>query len=355
MNSEIGEGDAPSAGRIQVWKAGGASDRNPTSTWSEGLARAFVRLDCEAVSPDPFFGAIEQVHASDFTVSRVAAGAHRVVRLAEHARNARADIVFVNLQTSATGFTEQAGRTVRTYPFDVAIADTLRPFVIAHADRFSLICLGLPRARVPESALRAGGVFPSRSPVAREVARLLVAEADLALDSRLAPQTRGLFIERVIGLLAVAASLSEPEPVKASRSSKGDLIEAYARRNFRNPTLGAEGVGRAFGVSGRYVQKAMTERGATFSELIDRIRTRRLRARTAPLRRLRLENCVRSRLFRFVVLQPAFQSAVRRNADRLPASHPRPLTNPTDSFAPVLTPFVRIRASLRRTATMRLR
>ena len=141
------------------WRAG-AQDADPAGAWAEGLANAFVRLDFEGPRGAPFAGVIDQADLGDLKLSRVRASAHGVWRRAEHARSARADLVFVNLQVAGVGVTAQGGRERRTAPFDLAVADTLAPFAIAHREPFELICAGLPRALAPPElmAARAFGV-----------------------------------------------------------------------------------------------------------------------------------------------------------------------------------------------------
>ncbi|MDU6836200.1 MAG: hypothetical protein E6417_39960, partial [Bradyrhizobium sp.] len=88
------------------WRAG-AQDADPAGAWAEGLANAFVRLDFEGPRGAPFAGVIDQADLGDLKLSRVRASAHGVWRRAEHARSARADLVFVNLQVAGVGVTAQ--------------------------------------------------------------------------------------------------------------------------------------------------------------------------------------------------------------------------------------------------------
>jgi AraC-like DNA-binding protein len=260
-------------GVTNTWVAGGARDRNPGATWADGLANAFVRLDFERVSNDPFHGVIDQAETGEATISKVTAAAHRVHRRLEHVRRASGEVVFVNLQLSAVGETSQGGRTFRTAPFDIALADASRPYEIAHKDRFSLFSVGLPAAKVPPALLSHGGICLSRTAWGREIAKLMATQAGLALDIRLAPQARDVFARHFVDLLAIAACLYDGDPSRgAARACKAELFEDYARQNFRNPNLNAASAARAFGVSERSVQKAFAARETTFSEFVNALR-----------------------------------------------------------------------------------
>ncbi|MFN5456529.1 hypothetical protein, partial [Bradyrhizobium sp.] len=190
------------------WRAG-AQDANPAGAWAEGLANAFVRLDFEGPRGAPFAGVIDQADLGDLKLSRVRASAHGVWRRAEHARSARADLVFVNLQVAGVGVTAQGGRERRTAPFDLAVADTLAPFAIAHREPFELICAGLPRALAPAELMARGGVALSRTPAA--------AAARCFLD-----------------LLASAADSLDEAPVRGLTAAH---VRDYIGQNFRDATL----------------------------------------------------------------------------------------------------------------------
>ncbi|MFN5573505.1 MAG: helix-turn-helix domain-containing protein [Bradyrhizobium sp.] len=250
------------------WRAG-AQDANPAGAWAEGLANAFVRLDFEGPRGAPFAGVIDQADLGDLKLSRVRASAHGVWRRAEHARSARADLVFVNLQVAGVGVTAQGGRERRTAPFDLAVADTLAPFAIAHREPFELICAGLPRALAPAELMARGGVALSRTPAAREIARLLLGCAGLALNPVSTPTAAAAAARCFLDLLASAADSLDEAPVRGLTAAH---VRDYIGQNFREATLRAARAARAFGVSERHIQKLLAGGGASFGETLAGLR-----------------------------------------------------------------------------------
>jgi AraC-like DNA-binding protein len=252
----------------QSWRAG-AHDVDPAGTWADGLAHAFVRLDFDAPRGMPFAGVIDQADLGDLKLSRVRASAHGVRRRAEHARSAGADLIFVNLQVAGIGVTSQGGRERRTAPFDLAVADTLAPFAIAHREPFELICAALPRALAPPELMVRGGAALSRTPEAREIAKLLLGCACVALNPASAPAAADAAARCFLDLLTSATGRLEETPV---RGLTGALVRDYIGQNFRDTMLSAARAARAFGVSERHIQKLLASGGASFSETLAGLR-----------------------------------------------------------------------------------
>ena len=252
----------------QTWQAGGLRDADPVSTWADGLASAFVRLDFEGRRGEPFAGAIDQADVGSLKISRVRAAPHGVRRRAEHVRSSATDLVFVNLQVSGVGATVQHNREWRTAPFDLAIADTLVPFGIAHQAPFELICAAIPRASVPSALIDRGGLRLSRSVQGREFAKLMLGYVTLALSPETGAAAANLAARHFLDLLTLATSEVDGSPNTGRSELAACHIRDYIARTFRDPNLNAARAARTFGVSERHVQKLLAGGGETFSELL---------------------------------------------------------------------------------------
>lgn len=253
---------------LQSWRVG-AQDADPGDAWAEGLANAFVRLDFEGPRGAPFAGFIDQAELGGIKLSRVRACAHGVQRRAEHARSAGADLVFVNLQVAGVGVTAQGGRERRTAPFDLAVADTLAPYAIAHRESFELICAGLPRSLVPPELMARGGVALSRTTASREIAKLLLGCACLALNPASTPTAAAAAARCFLDLLTSAAGKLDEAPERGLTDAH---VRDYIGLYFRHASLSAARAARSFGVSERHVQKLLASGGASFGETLAGLR-----------------------------------------------------------------------------------
>jgi AraC family transcriptional activator of tynA and feaB len=254
---------------MRIWNTGETDNPDPFATWVDNLAQAFVRLESETSGEGPFAAAIEQADGGPILISRVSATPNWVHRRRKHIGQANDDVVFVNLQTFGAGLTRQHGRDVRTVPFDIAIADTLHPFDIGHAGRFSLYSITVPRRLMPADLLAQGRLPLSKSDIGRDLARMIANYAALALDPRAHPQANRVFGGHIVDLLQIAVTEMRGADANIGRVRVDfDLITDFIRQNSRDPCLSAAAVARAFAVSERHVHKLFAQSGQKFSDYV---------------------------------------------------------------------------------------
>lgn len=252
---------------MRHWSTAGTSNTDPFGSWRDDLAQAFVRLEPRRLGDMPFAGRIAKAEGGVVQVSRVDASAHAISRRREHIARSGDDVAFVNLQIAGIGVTRQHGREVRTAPFDIALADTAYPFEIAHAGRFALYSITVPRAAVPAGLMRAGHLRLSAGATGRRLAALLGAYADLALDA--AAAVSAPYGRHIVDLLDVA---SRPGEAAMEAGDRAGLLRDYVGRHFRDPALSARSVAAAFGISERYVHKLFAHGDESFSDFMRSIR-----------------------------------------------------------------------------------
>ncbi|WP_227268422.1 AraC family transcriptional regulator [Roseobacter weihaiensis] len=229
------------------WVVHPGSQRDALYRWQEGLARAFVRLDAEAVGVSGVFGGcVDQVRAGDLQVSRVAADAHRVIRRKEHAARARQDMVFANLQVAGRGAVSIGRGQWSVSPMDLCLVPTSDPYQIHHTAPFELISIAIPSRVLPKD-LSLGPIALSNSAVGREIAAVLVGLARLA---RALPENGDSLMMQILSTLQLAASVEE-EQMPNDPSVLRAAVEAHIARRHNDPNLSASPLAAAFGVSER--------------------------------------------------------------------------------------------------------
>ena len=127
----------------------------------------------------------------------------------------------------------------------------------------------LPRALAPPELMVRGGAALSRTPEAREIAKLLLGCACVALNPASAPAAADAAARCFLDLLTSATGRLEETPV---RGLTGALVRDYIGQNFRDTMLSAARAARAFGVSERHIQKLLASGGASFSETLAGLR-----------------------------------------------------------------------------------
>jgi AraC-like DNA-binding protein len=258
---------------VRSWNACDPLNPDPFSTWIDNLAQAFVRLESELLDESPFVGAIQQSETGPIRISRVTASPNSVHRRRKHINEANDDVVFVNLQTFGIGVTRQHGREIRTAPFDIATADTMYPFDIGHASRFSLFSITVPRRDMPIDLLKEGCLHLSQSRIGRDIARMIANYSALTLDPQSNAAAGEIFGKHIIDLLTIAVSERRGWDAAARKVEIDiELLQDFVRQNFRDPCLSAASVAGAFGISERYVHKLFAKAGQTFSEYVCAIR-----------------------------------------------------------------------------------
>lgn len=245
----------------------------PFGSWADDLAQAFVRLEPRRTCDTPFSGRIAKASAGRIDISRVEASGHKVARLAEHIRRSTADICFVNLQIGGFGQTGQAGREHQSRPGDLTVVDTTRPYEIIHADMFSLHSLAIPRDDLPRGLRDRGGLRLSATPDGRRVARLLQGYAEMALAARPDDASVPMLGAHMLDLLAYADGIAGAPPERrVSPDTRRAMIEGFVRRNLTDPSLSAQTVAHAFGISARYLHKLFAGADTTFSGFVNDLR-----------------------------------------------------------------------------------
>ncbi|QPH53687.1 helix-turn-helix domain-containing protein [Pontivivens ytuae] len=236
--------------------------------WQSGLARAFVRLDAEAVgSRDLFGGRIDQVRAGRLRVSRVAADAHRVIRRREHVAQASRDVVFVNLQIAGRGGITLGNTTWDAAPMDISVVPTGEPYAIQHGSAFELISIALPAETLPES-FAPGRLALSAHAAGRELAGMI---ASLARVARTLPDDGKALEAQFLGALQLVAAVNAHRAHEDHTTLRA-AVKAHIARRHGDPSLSAAPIAAAFGLGERQLHALFAGTGRSVGERIEAAR-----------------------------------------------------------------------------------
>lgn len=116
--------------------------------WIDMICNTYVQLECDALRPGPFDGAIESQHIPGLDLSIVASGAQDVLRTHRHIARSADDYFLVSIQTRGRGRLRQDGRAAFLAPGDFALYDSTREYELHFEEDFEQIVLKLPGERL---------------------------------------------------------------------------------------------------------------------------------------------------------------------------------------------------------------
>ena len=242
--------------------------------------RALLRSNCggavEVTAPGAFAGWMGPLSACGFEAASVkiqwgscdlGCFDHRVERSFRDVRCDGADHYLVVFQVAGQSAMTQIDQTAGLSVGDVALIDTARP--VTYLSRFrstQWLTLRLPRKSVRShlGMEPLGGVSKRRTRISR-----LLFDLIRDADEESTPASADPYMQLAVYDL-VGALFAPPDPQPISRAA-GKLITRIAgaiKDGFADPDFGPVEVAAEAGISLRYVQRLLTERGTTCGELI---------------------------------------------------------------------------------------
>jgi len=136
----------------------GLADRDKFDFWHDVVCRTVVDLECRPQGTHPFDASVRGVRFNAFSLSTIAATAHRVSRLPSGISRSDSDALIFNFVVAGRALAEQDGRSVVLGPGDGAVCDAERPYMLRFDDAFKVVTVKLPRAALSHRAARLSAV-----------------------------------------------------------------------------------------------------------------------------------------------------------------------------------------------------
>jgi AraC family transcriptional regulator, positive regulator of tynA and feaB len=216
-----------------------------------GAAAAAIKIQCGVEAVD---------HGSNV---------YRFERTHCHVRRADADWYGVLLQVASRSVVTQNEHTVQLAVGDIGLVDGARPSTRLSENGAQWLSIYLPR----QSLITHLGFEPqvclygySGTHAARLVRRLVLDDVE---DQESVTPASGLYMRLALyDLLGALFAPSDPGPVSSHTDKLFARIRNVIKDRFADPDFGPLEVAVETGISLRYVQKLLTARGCTCSELV---------------------------------------------------------------------------------------
>jgi AraC family transcriptional activator of tynA and feaB len=240
-------------------------------TW-RALLRSNSGRDVEVTTPNDFAGWIRPFNACglEATSAKIRWGSadhHRVERSYRDIRCDGADHYLIMFQVAGQTAITQVGQAAQLAVGGVALVDAARP--VTYLSRFrrpQWLTLRLPR-----KSLRSHLGFEPQGGVARQRTRASRLLFDLIRDADMeaASSSANVYMQfAVYDLVGALFAPSDPRSLPRGSDKLFQRICGVIKDGFSDPDFGPVEVAAEAGVSLRYVQKLLTERGTTCSEFI---------------------------------------------------------------------------------------
>jgi len=246
--------------------------------WSDMVCRSLVEVAARPVSRGEFKGQIEHFTVDELGFSVISAEAQDVRRTGRLIARGREEYALINIQTSGQGTVTQDGRVAVLTPGVSAFLDSTRPYALRFDDAFSQLVVQVPRQVLPRGVLsEATAVELSADGPGRLISDFLVG---MERQHRVDPVAVGMLAPHAIGLVTSALSLAGRTRLttQSSAALTRERVHQFIQRHATDPSLDADGVAAACGISRRTLFRALAEAGeTTFTSLVRQMRVDNMR------------------------------------------------------------------------------
>ncbi len=252
--------------------------------WADTINDTYYPLDLKGLGSDFRHGRLGIFDVGRIRVASVESDAMRCVRRRSHTAQSGSDYYFLPIpHDEMLAVTQRNGAAAELQPGDFSIISTYQTYTYEQPTTNRLISLRIEgsrlRQRIPMIDDLLGQHFSAGLPAVRmfvDMARSFAANAAM-----LKPEEAERMADSLIDLLALSldapqtAGTSNDSSVRAAHRSR--IFNAIERR-FADPQLSSGDIVADLGLSLRYVQKLLAERGETLSDLVRQRRLERARA-----------------------------------------------------------------------------
>lgn len=254
--------------------------RDRLAYWRDAVCDVFVALDTTPLARGVFRGHIETQDAGVTTFSTVDSRPQHVVRSPRQIAKSTEDFFLVSLQLAGEGVVLQDGREARLGPGDLALYDSMRPYILHFDGDFRQLVLQAPRAALRDRLGSADNLTAIRVPGTQGVGRL-VSEAIrgigveiVSLDGPIADRLSENALDLIAtGLGAVVPAAAPAE--SARRTLHVRRIKSYVRARLGDPELSPASIAAAAGVTPRYLHRLFEAEDQSIARWIWSVRLER--------------------------------------------------------------------------------
>lgn len=291
-------------------------DHKRVGAWADTINDTYYPLDLKSLTGDFRRGRLGIFDVGRIRVASVHSDPMLCARRRTHTARSGSDYYFLPIPHDEMLAVNQRNRDpAELLPGDFSIISTYQTYTYAQPTENRLISLriegGRLRERIPMIDDLLGRHFSGRNPAVRMFVDMARSFAGNGAD--LDPAAAERMADSLIDLLALSlditemAHLSNDSSVRAAHRSR---ISNAIERRFAEPNLSPSQIGAELGLSMRYIQKLLAERGETLSDLI---RQRRLECARAHLTDpTRMSQSVAAIGFDVGYMDPAYFSRVFR-------------------------------------------
>lgn len=241
--------------------------------WHETIASAYFPLDLTFRDPAHFSGEITDWHLGGLSLSRLTSESLCYRRLPHHFRAERDEHFLITVPALSEVFFSQCGKDVYCAPGSFILERSHEPYEFSHSEASDLWVMKVEakalagRLRGPDrfcslqfdAANGAGGFFA-------DMLHLIPDRFDEMND-----ETRATVGQQLIDLLVLALKADERTLTSGGSTMRAAhlmRIEAFVRKNLRNPALDPEMIARHCGISLRYLHELFRDTNQTLSAWI---------------------------------------------------------------------------------------
>jgi AraC-like DNA-binding protein len=243
--------------------------------WREWLWQRFDGLETDLYGALKFNGAIQTFTAGPVTMTKLSAGAHRVVRSAAMVRKSNGRFLKIVAPWSGCAVVEQNGRRAEIRPGEWSIYDTGNAYEINNPAAVDHLVVMLPDERFADRSLRLADLMAR--PVAADggIARLALEAMRttfLEIPSLSVRSIQGTsdLISHLVFLTLL--DLSGHETALSQLASLRSRAQAYIQRHLRDAELTVTSVAVAMNCSRRHLYNAFSDDPDTLAGYILRER-----------------------------------------------------------------------------------
>jgi AraC-like DNA-binding protein len=256
----------PSSLSVRTWRAMQPADLVPKAfstvgipaarqveLWETHNATALIGLDVRA--SEPLVATELNVRLPGVDLARVSGSAHMVRRTRKVIERSPADAIAVYLTLRGDAWFETADRTYALGPGNVLVSETDKPFARGFSRGLDELVVKVDRAALPEVPRLSGPVVvPLRGDTSDQYAQALT-----RITGRATRTCQPLPADErtVLDLVAALAAGGATAPATAHRAAARSYIEEH----LTDPSLGAEEVAAAIGISERQLSRVFAADG----------------------------------------------------------------------------------------------
>jgi AraC-like DNA-binding protein len=247
--------------------------------FAAAVAPTFAAVRVRALTDGTFRSSLSSAVAGDVRVSVLSGSPCVVTRDAELIRPTDPAFLTVSMQRIGRSAVAQDGRRCMLGPGDLVNYVTSRPYEVTFWEPYEAILVSVPLAALGShadtlavrTAIAVGTDHGPRDVVGTLFAALATKIADCTAAD--ASSSKEYLADAIVSL--VIAELVDIAPQGAG-DDLADRVLAHCLSHLSDPDLTVESVGRALGVSVRYLHKVLAPTGSTLSAWIRRQRLERI-------------------------------------------------------------------------------